>query len=135
MELIFENDWAKSEYYPEEKLVLVTWKDKDRVLTFDEYKYVFEKSIEFQSKNKSDIRFFISDSRNQGIISPKYRRWFQSEAVPKAQSQGLEKAAVVMDTNVFKRYYINHIMKTLNTLGMPFKTFKSTEEAVQWFRE
>jgi hypothetical protein len=132
MEQIFETDWARGDYYPESKLVIITWKDKDRVLTFDEYKHPFEKSLELQVEKKFDVRFFISDTRNQGAISPKYRKWFQNEAAPRAQKQGLEKAAVVMDANVFKRYYINHIMKTLNTLGLPFKAFKDLDAAKQW---
>jgi len=135
MEQIFETDWAKADYYPERQLVIVTWKDKDRVLTFDEYKYPFERSLELQIKKKFEVQYFISDTRNQGTISPKYRKWFQNEAVPRAQKQGLQKAAVVMDANVFKRYYINHIMKTLDTLGMPFKAFKNLDEAKEWFKE
>lgn len=134
MVTIFDKEWAKSEFFPEDRLIIVTWKKIDRQLSFEEYKFAFEQSLIYQSDNQSDISYFISDTRNQGNISPNFRKWFQSEAVPKAQSQGLAKAAVVMDSNVFKRYYINHIMKTLNVFKLPFKTFGTLAEAKEWLK-
>ena len=134
MILIFENDLCKCDHYPEKRLVIVTWKETNKALSFEDYKIPFNKCLEYQARNTEPINFFISDIRNQNTVSPKYRKWFQSEAIPKAKEQGTDMGAVVMDTNVFKRYYINHIMKVLKVVDMEFKTFPTVEKAIEWFQ-
>lgn len=133
MILIHENELCKVEHFPENKLVIVTWKKTNKALNFEDYKIPFNKSLDYQASISDPITYYISDIRYQTTVSPKYRKWFQSEAIPRAQKQGLKMGAVVMDGNVFKRYYINNIMKVLKVVDMPFKSFTTVEKAIEWF--
>jgi hypothetical protein len=54
--------------------------------------------------------------------------------IPKAIDNGLKRAAVVFDGNVFKKYYINMILQVINKFGIPMKLFSTEEDAVKWFQ-
>jgi hypothetical protein len=77
----------------------------------------------------------MSDIRNQGVVSPESRRWFEKEMVPAAVDNGLRRAAVVSGSNAFKTYYINLILGTVNKFGLPFKIFNSEEKAMAFLME
>ena len=66
---------------------------------------------------------FLSDIREQAVISPEDRKWFENEAMPKAVAKGLNAAAVVFNGNVFKKYYLNIILQATNKFGLPMNVF------------
>jgi hypothetical protein len=97
-----------------------------------EYQNAFEVMIEYSKKHTIDN--FLSDIRNQGVVSPENRKWFESVMIPKAIDNGLKRAAVVFDGNVFKKYYVNMILQVINKFGIPMKLFSTEEDAVKWFQ-
>lgn len=103
---IFENDLVKTAYHADLKLISFTWKDKS--FTFEEYKEPFEVSLDFHRDKDVLVYNFLSDLRNQKVVPPHFRKWFQDVAIQRAIKQGLKRAGVVMSGNVFKKYYINN---------------------------
>ena len=98
--------------------------------TSEEYRKTFRFLLEEQKR--LGMYRFLSDIRAQAVISPEDRRWFETEALPKAVEQGLKAAAVVFNGNVFKKYYLNIILQATNRFGLPMKVFTETEPAEDW---
>jgi len=128
-QVVFEYEYAQIFHDPSIKLGIIVWKRKP---DNSEYQNAFEVMIEFSKKHPIDN--FLSDIRNQGVVSPENRKWFESVMIPKAIDNGLKRAAVVFDGNVFKKYYINMIIQVINKFGIPMKLFNTEEDAVKWFR-
>ena len=131
METIFEDDYSKLTYEEDLKVLTITWKNKK--LTFEEYQKPFKTALEFMGKKP--VENYISDIRDQGIISPEFRRWLQEVAMPEAAKAGLKRVVGVANVNIFKQYYINNVFQSAKKFGMPFKMFNTIEEAKKWFRE
>lgn len=127
--LISEYDHAKIYYDATLKLGIIEWKQKP---SNTEYQSTFEELITFSKKNP--IENFLSDIRNQGVVSPENRKWFESVMIPKAIDHGLKRAATIFDGNVFKKYYINMIIQVINKFGIPLKLFNTEEDAIKWFQ-
>lgn len=128
-QVISDYDYAQIFYDPAIKLGTVVWKRKPEN---SEYQNAFEVIIEYSKKHPIDN--FLSDIRNQGVVSPENRKWFESVMIPKAIDNGLKRAAVIFDGNVFKKYYINMIIQVINKFGIPLKLFSTEEDAVKWFQ-
>jgi hypothetical protein len=127
--LIFESDVVEISYEPELKLAKVVWKKKAET---EEYRATFMKVLEYSRANPVDN--FLSDIRNQGVVSPDNRKWFEAEMLPKAIKAGLKRAGSIFDGNVFKKYYMNMIIKVSGKFGLPLKLFSTEEEAIEWFK-
>jgi len=131
---IIQTDFALSQYFEEDKLVQITW-EKVPKLSLEDYQMVIIKSLEFQEQHPGKALNYLSDIRDQGILSPEYRKWFQDVAVPRAVKNGLKMGAVLFDGNVFQKYYLNNILNFTKTFGIKFKFFSKREEAIEFFRK
>ncbi len=125
--ILLDETYAEVKYIEENNLGLITWKGK---ADSHEYQNAFNTMLDFQKT--TPVSRFISDIRNQTIISPSDRKWFETVAMPKAVEQGLKVAAVVFDGNAFKKYYVNVILGATNKFKLPLKVFNNFEEAINW---
>lgn len=75
---------------------------------------------------------FLSDTRDQGIVNPENRKWFEKEMVPTAIKAGLKRVAVITNGNAFKRYYLIMILSAVNKLNVPFRIFSEEQEAIDF---
>ncbi|MDA3866139.1 MAG: hypothetical protein PF489_05230 [Salinivirgaceae bacterium] len=128
-QVIIDNDFAEISYDAELKMGKIVWKRKS---TTEEYRSGFITLLEFSKTH--EVNNFMSDIRNQGVVAPENRKWFENEMLPKAIDAGLKRAGSVFDGNVFKKYYMNMIIKVSNKFGMPLKLFNNEEEAIEWFK-
>ncbi len=128
--IIQDEPFAVVKYSPEYKMVHVVWNGN---VTDDQYRKTFTKALDFQEQSGLPAYNFLSDIRNQGLINPENRKWFENNAVPRAVKQGLRRGAVVFDGSVFKKYYLNLILQSLNRFKIPFKFFRSPKDAFEWF--
>lgn len=116
-------------FYDEEKFCLqVIWKPE---MNDDDYKNVFNYCIDYAQEHRVDS--FLSDIRNQKIISPETRKWFEEDVLPRAVSTGLKMGAIIFSGNVFKKYYANHILTRTKKFALPIKFFTSIDDAYKWF--
>ena len=129
--IILNESYVEVKYVAELKLIQVVWRG---TFTYDQYKDAFIKSLDYQKTASIPVRNFLSDIRKQGVVNPDSRKWFEENALPRAVNQGLRRAAVVFDGNVFKKYYINIILQATNKFKLPFKFFNTTEDAIEWFK-
>jgi len=127
--ILLDSDYAEVSYDHDLKLGKIVWKRKT---TTEEYQYAFITLLDHARSNPTDN--FLSDIRKQSVVSPENRKWFETEMLPKAIEAGLKRAGVIFDGNVFKKYYINMIIKVSNKFGLPLKMFNTEEEAVEWFK-
>jgi len=132
MIVLADNKFVKITLNKELFLVSVTW--KAYAISLEDYQYAFSVALDFQESQEFPIYNFVSDLREQNVVPPHFRLWFQEIAIPRAVRQGLRRAAVVTDAGVFKRYYLNHVMNTTKKFGLPLKLFKAPESAYNWFK-
>jgi hypothetical protein len=125
--VLLDTDYAVVTFDKAKSLGMIKWKGKS---TSEEYQQAFVSLLEIQKTN--EITRYISDIRNQSVISPSDRKWFETVAFPRAVEQGLKAAAVVFDGNVFKKYYINVVLASTNKFGLPMKVFNDLDEAIEW---
>jgi hypothetical protein len=116
-------------YNPTLKCVEVTWHGNQ---TIEEYKDLFNALLEFQRNSGLEVKGYLSDIRDQGVVNPNSRKWFEQVVLPAAVNQGLKWATVVFDGSTFKRYYLNLILQVANIYGLPLKFFNSKDEAYSW---
>ncbi len=128
-EIIKDTDFAEISYDPDLKMGMIVWKRKTET---EEYREGFMTLLEYSKEHPVDN--FLSDIRKQGVVAPENRKWFEKEMLPKAIKAGLKRAGSIFDGNVFKKYYMNMIIKVSNKFGMPLKLFNSEEEAIEWFK-
>ncbi len=127
-EKVFAASFATVLYDADKSLGKIIWHGTP---TREEYKQPFTILIEM-AKNGKRITRFLSDIREQGVVSPESRKWFEHEMVPAAVANGLKRAAVVSAANAFKMYYINLILSAVNKFNLPFKIFNSEEKALEF---
>jgi hypothetical protein len=128
LKVVLEENYALVTYNPVLKIGKVEWKAK---ASSEEYQKAIVSLIEYAEKHL--VKFYLADISKQSVVSPDDRKWFENIMVPKAIGMGLEKAAVIFDGNVFKKYYVNMIIQVTGKLGLPLKMFDKEEQAVQWF--
>jgi hypothetical protein len=127
--ILLDTDYAEVSYDSDLKLGKIEWKRKTST---EEYQYAFMIILDHAKKNPADN--FLSDITKQSVVSPENRKWFETEMLPQAIEAGLKRAGVIFDGNVFKKYYLNMIIKVSNKFGLPLKMFSSEEEALEWFK-
>jgi len=125
--ILKETHYATISYSEEKRIGMIKWTGK---CTSEEYREAFLFLIE-QQKKYNLIRF-LSDVRDQGVISPDDRKWFEHVAIPMSIELGLKAAAVIFIGNVFKKYYLNVILQATNKFGLPVKLFVELEPAEEW---
>ncbi|WP_020532356.1 STAS/SEC14 domain-containing protein [Flexithrix dorotheae] len=131
MKILIEKERASLHHLPEINSVLLTWKT---YANHETYKYMFTKGVDKFLEVKATS--WISDIRNEGVISPELSKWLKSEAIPKAIAGGLKRIAVVMDSDVFKKFYVKNVKQDATEGGIKFmEYFDNLEDAKKWIEE
>jgi len=125
--VIMDEKWGKTTFDDTLSLVKIVWHID---CTSENYRYSYNKIIDFQRTTPAN--YFISDIRDQRVIAPEDRKWFEKEIIPKAIKQGLKKSAVITSGGAFKQYYMNFILSTTKKFGLPLKLFGNEEDAINW---
>ncbi len=128
MKIVFiDEPFALGIYEPENLCVKIYWRGKQNS---KQYRSTLQKALDLADEHK--FAYYLSDIREQRLVSPEDRKWFQEIAMPQAIKKGLEKAAVVFSGNIFKKYYLNNIFDASKKFGLPLKFFSNEEEAEKW---
>ncbi len=124
----FTKEYASIFYEKQKELIKIVWKRQPEE---EEYHDVFESAISYVRGGNTFSRF-LSDTRRQGVMSPQYRKWFETEILPQAIEIGMKRAAVITDSNPFRRYYLNLLLSAVNKFNIPFKILGDEEKAVDF---
>ncbi|MDW7692749.1 hypothetical protein R9C00_11555 [Flammeovirgaceae bacterium SG7u.111] len=131
MKLLIETERATLHYLPNTNAILLTWL---KVADADTYKHLFTQGLTHIRVNNANS--WISDIRNEGVIGTDLSVWLKTEIIPKAIELGLKRIAIVMDPDVFKKFYVNNIKKDVTDGGIKFmEHFDSLEKAQKWIME
>lgn len=128
--VIFQENFATITYHSEQEMIKVVW---NGAISKEQYQRAIEKALDFHQKEGPHIENYMSNILNQGIVSPESRKWFEVVALPRGVKQGMKKAAVIFDGNIFKKYYLNLILQASNAYKLSLKFFSTEEEAIKWF--
>jgi hypothetical protein len=128
---LLEEDYAVVTYFPDQEMARVKWKGN---VNIDQYRNAFE-TVYKHALAGNLVKRFYSDTREQGVVGPENRKWFEKEMLPKAIEAGMERAGTISDANIFKRYYLNMILKSINKFNLPFKLCGSEEEVVEFLMQ
>jgi len=128
--VIFQENFATITYHSKQEMIKVVW---NGAISKEQYQMAIEKALDFHQKEGPRIENYLSNILNQGIVSPESRKWFEVVALPRGVKQGMKKAAVIFDGNIFKKYYLNLILQASNAYKLPLKFFSTEEEAIKWF--
>lgn len=132
MEIELMNEpYVRVVYDDQREIGKIIWSGNPKA---DEYKKPFNVLLDYARAGHPATRF-LSDTRNQGVVSPENRKWFEKEMLPAAIAAGLKRAAAITGGNVFKRYYLNMILSTVNKFNMPFKIVSDEESAIKFLME
>ncbi len=125
--ILLDKDYALVSFNAEQKLGRIIWK---REPDASEYKTAYLTLLNFASAE--EVRYFLSDIREQGDELPNERKWFEQELLPAVNRTGLKKAAVIYDGTFSKKYYINMIIASGKKFGVTIKVFENEEHALAW---
>jgi hypothetical protein len=125
--VILDKDYALVTFIRKYKLGKIIWRRKP--LT-SEYRNSFHKLLDYTQVEP--VEYFFSDMTNQGVISHDDREWFANQMLPMAIKAGLKRAAVLLDGNVIKTYYMNLLIVTSSRFGLPLRVFNNEEKAMEW---
>ncbi|MGM0580642.1 MAG: hypothetical protein ACQETL_08180 [Bacteroidota bacterium] len=128
---LLDESYAEVTYFPDQEMARIKWKGNVNV---DQYRNAFMTVYEYAIAGNTVKRFY-SDTREQGVVGPENRKWFEKEMLPKAIDAGMERAGTISDANIFKRYYLNMILKSINKFNLPFKLCGSEEEVVEFLMQ
>ncbi|GAA0192906.1 hypothetical protein GCM10009122_55770 [Fulvivirga kasyanovii] len=128
---LMNEPYARVLYDPEKYIGKIIWQGNPKQ---EEYKKPFLVLLDWAQKGNVVSRF-LSDTRNQGVVSPENRKWFEAEMVPASINAGCKRSAVITSGNVFKRYYLNMILAVVNKFDMPFKIVQDEESAIAFLME
>jgi hypothetical protein len=128
---LLDETYAEVTYFPDMEMARVKWKGNVNV---DQYRNAFE-IVYKHALDGNLVKRFYSDTREQGVVGPENRKWFEKEMLPKAIEAGMERAGTISDANIFKRYYLNMILKSINKFNLPFKLCGSEEEVVDFLMQ
>ncbi|MFN0048389.1 MAG: hypothetical protein ACKVOU_04625 [Cytophagales bacterium] len=128
--LVAEFQCSKVYYIEPFKLGKIVWNGAP---DHHEFRKPFKALLNFAEKNP--VENFLSDVRQQGVVSDESRIWFENQALPEAREAGLKRGAIVTNDNVFKMKYTSFILLVTNRFQIPVKLFPNQFKAEKWLIE
>ena len=126
--ILFETDKVVVIFYEELQIGHIRWKGNPNL---EEYKIPFMTLLN-HAKAGHTITKFLTDTREQGVVGPETRKWLTSELFPACVEEGLQRVAAVSNANVFKKYYVNNVLNSVNTFGIPIKVVNDEKSAFEF---
>ena len=126
MKNFLNEEYAEVNYNPQANLVEVIWRKNQ---TSDHYRQTVKTAYEIILKYGASK--WLSDMRNEGVVSVKDQKWLTEEMMPKAFQAGLRRVALVVSKDVFVRFYTKNIEQPVND-HFQSKHFDDVENARKW---
>ena len=124
---ILETEYAQLTFDQERSILKLVWK---KHCTTETYKFVYENILDLC--NKTNVKFYVADIRQLGLIARSDRKWLQSKVIPKLFKFGMVKIATIVDGDVYTQRHLAHINKAVKKSDL-IKQFGSIGAAIAWF--
>jgi signal transduction histidine kinase len=129
-QVFYDNDAVQLCYDGNLNIIIIQWK---RPATSKEYREAFGAVL--SSLNIYQSPGWVSDIRNQGIMSEEDQLWFVQNIVPELVRCGLKRTAIVGADDSVRRDYYESIKKTAAALGFELRVFDSIEDSLFWMED
>ena len=124
---VYESSTVIANYLTEIKLIQLRWKKQSNT---DEYRKMFQALVDFAQKN--EVRFIISDMRQEGFVSVDDAKWLEEEILKKAIDLGVEKIALINEGTIFSAVYADSIKRKLLKSPVKVQLFDEMNSAKAW---
>jgi len=127
-ENIYNSDIVDLTYSKSEQLAELVWKQNT---SSEEFRNIYTFAVNFANKNK--VQYFLSDMRNEGLVSLDDVKWLTNEVISKAQDFGIKKIALVNEDDIiFSTIYAESVKKKLENTAINVQIFNDSISARAW---
>ncbi len=126
--VILNTDFALLTLDKKKNTLELTWKQQSNT---EIYKETFLTALDIAS-NKF-VKYFLSDIREQGVVSIGDMRWLSEYIIPKVHKLGIEKVAIILVEDIFSTIYAELVEKNLTENNVDMKIFIEKTNAYTWF--
>jgi hypothetical protein len=127
-EIIYNSEYVDLIYSKSDLLVELIWKQNTNS---EEFRTIYTFAVNFASKNK--VHYFLSDMRNEGLVSLDDVKWLTKEVISKAQEFGILKIALVNEDDIiFSTIYAESVKKKLEKSAIHVQIFNDPITAKAW---
>jgi hypothetical protein len=127
-EFIYNSEFVDLTYSKSDLLVELIWKQNTNS---EEFRTIYSFAVNFATKNK--VQYFLSDMRNEGVVSLEDVKWLTKEVIAKAQDFGIKKIALVNeDDMIFSTIYAESVKKKLEKSAIHVQIFNDPISARSW---
>ncbi|HEY0651840.1 MAG TPA: hypothetical protein VGD65_01890 [Chryseosolibacter sp.] len=130
MEALVKNKLVDVNYDRGRKLLIYEWHG---IANADIGIETFKTTIEFIRKNP--CYFVLHDASKMTGTFTKMSDFMSKEVAPNFEKHGGLRSAMVLSTDVFSIYAINHYLKLVKTSKAELKLFKTRELAMSWLEQ
>jgi hypothetical protein len=127
-DIIYNSEIADITYSKSEFMAELVWKQNTNS---EEFKNIYSFAVNFAFVNK--VYFFLSDMRNEGLVSLDDVKWLTREVISKAQEIGIKKIALVSEDDIiFSSIYAESVKKKLEKSAIHVQIFNDIITARAW---
>ncbi|MFN8887596.1 MAG: hypothetical protein ACK5WF_09065, partial [Cyclobacteriaceae bacterium] len=100
--------------------------------TSEEYRALFSECLNIVKLYHTP--YWISDIRNQGVVSADDQRWMLQTIYPEANKNGLVQTALIYNPQNFSTEYMARIQAAADGLGINLQFFDNRKDADAWIQ-
>lgn len=128
--LIDHQAHCRIEYLPELQCVLQTWQG---FAGSEKFRQSIQKTVEY-FQTHPDVQAIISDTLQQGPVSPKDAEWVATVATPLLAQHGLRRMAFIVPENILTKMAEQHFAR--QTQGdLQIQWFTDVASAKAWIKQ
>jgi hypothetical protein len=127
-EIIYNSEIVDFTYFKSDLLAELIWNQNTNS---EEFRTIYALAVDFATNNK--VQYFLSDMRNEGLVSIDDVKWLTKEVIAKAQDFGIKKIALVHEDDItFSTIYAESVKKKLEKSAIHVQIFTDIISARAW---
>jgi hypothetical protein len=116
-------------YHPEEKIVHHTF---HQTIGGQEFRQILTTGIELMKKHEATK--WLSDDRENSVLSPEDSEWAMKEWFPNAKNAGWKFWALVVPTDILARMNLKQFVDDYHQQGLRIMVFTDPDQAMEWLK-
>ncbi|MBE2271185.1 MAG: hypothetical protein IAE80_23325 [Anaerolinea sp.] len=126
-ETILENQYATLYFHTDTKIVHHVFHQQ---IGGEEFRRVLNAGVELMKARAATK--WLSDDRNNGVLSPEDTDWSMQEWFPRSKAAGWQFWALVVPADMMARLNLKEFVDSYYEQGLRIMVFTETEDAMQW---
>lgn len=129
-QLVFDTEYGSIFYNAKLNCAGIVWKKQ---ITSEEYRTLFNKCLNIVKMYHTP--YWVSDIRNQGVVSPEDQRWMLQTIFSEAGKNGLVQVALIYNPQNHITEYPVRIQVAADELGITIRFFDNRKNADEWIQQ